>query len=104
MVEGSEAVRQSKEYIGCEQFETFLAATLAGRFVNSMRPRVWTQCVPGTRELLQQLLCTAVQQFFFFRVLVRTFSEGARPTPGLIIVSRVRRRDIYRSTREKALL
>ena len=43
------------------------------------------------------LLCTAVQQFLLFRVLVHTLSEGARPTQGLIIVSRVRRRDMARS-------
>ena len=33
----------------------------------------------------------------FFRVLVHTLSEGARSTQGLIIVSRVRRRDMTRS-------
>ena len=40
---------------------------------------------------------TAVQQFFFFRALVHTWSDGVRPTQGLIIVSRVHRRDTARS-------
>ena len=43
------------------------------------------------------VLCTAVQQFLFFRVLVHTLSEGARRAQGLVIVSRVRRQDIARS-------
>ena len=39
---------------------------------------------------------TAVQEFLFFRVLVHTLSEGARPAQGLLVVSRVRRRDMAR--------
>ena len=40
---------------------------------------------------------TAVQQFLFVLVLVHTLSDGARPTQGLIIVSRVRRGGMARS-------
>ena len=77
-----------------------LAATLAGRFIDSRWPRVWTQCVPRTRGYYSSatVYSTAVQQFLFFRVLVHTLSEGAinGPTEGLIIVSPVRRRDMAR--------
>ena len=43
------------------------------------------------------VLFTAVQQFLFFQLLVHPLSEGARPTEGLIVVSRVRRRGMARS-------
>ena len=52
-------------------------------------------CAQNPWAITAVLLCTAVQQFFlFFRV--HALSEGARPTQGLTIVSRVRRRDMAR--------
>ena len=59
VVEGWEAVCQ-KEWKGYEHFETLLAATLAGRFLDSRWPRIRTLCVPRTYGLLQQYCC--VQQ------------------------------------------
>ena len=55
--------------------------------------------MPRTRGLLYYS-STAVYSSAavpFFRVLVHTLWEGARPTQGLIIVSRVRRQDMARS-------
>ena len=50
-------------------------------------------CAQNPWAITVVLLCTAVRQLFlFFRV--HMWSEGARPTQGLIIVSRVRRRDM----------
>ena len=55
-------------------------------------------CAQNPWTIAAALLCTAaLQQFLFFRVLVQTLSEVAMPTQGLIIVSRVRRRDMARS-------
>ena len=60
-------------------------------------------CAQNPWAITAVLLCTAVQQFLLFRVLVHTLSEGARPTQGLIIVSRVRKRDMARSFEEAPL-
>jgi len=54
-------------------------------------------CAQNPWAITAVLLCTAVQRFLFFRVLVHTLSEGARPTQGLIADSRMRRRDMARS-------
>ena len=54
-------------------------------------------CTQNPWAITAVLLCIAVQQFLFFRALVHALSEGARPTQGLIIVSRVRTQDMARS-------
>ena len=51
-------------------------------------------CTQNPWAITAILLCTVQQFFLFFRV--HTLSEGVRPTQGLIIVSRVRRRDMAR--------
>ena len=52
-------------------------------------------CTQNPSAITAVLLCTAAQQLFlFFRV--HTLSKGARSTQGLIVVSRVRGRDMAR--------